>query len=121
MKNSFDAYKLIAAVVLVCALVSGGMLHMAILHTHGDDHDGDEPGHESAMWTDLHDALRHEDKKIFTAAASVMVIDRTSVAYQLAVLEMALLIVLFLYSGSFFDPHRGFYLRRGIAPYRRFT
>lgn len=111
----------VTSLILVMALGGGGLLHAIVPHSHGDDH-GSGQNHESAVWTGLHGALSHEQKKFLLAIVATIAIVtlgiilntfsafRVSMAYLRAVSSLA----------RVRDPNAGELLRRGIHPYRKF-
>ena len=107
-------YALVA--VLLIAFSGAPSLHAFIPHSHGDDHHHTQSG-ESAIWTSLHGAVRHEDKKILAH------VDVDTVT--LALIALASLAGAFaghsLSVRTEWHPLRGRYLTRGLAPYRRFV
>jgi len=96
-----------AVTLLAIVFVMTGIVHDVIPHDHGHS------SAESAIWQQLHSATRHDEKKMLLLPA---------------LLFFALLLSIYICARFFYrienttdDPHTGKYLRRGIAPYRRFT
>ena len=107
-----------ALIALLMATVSGGdIIHAAVPHHHGDDH----AGQESAVWTSLHSALRHEQKKfllVLTALLSIFLVVFASV--RLLVVPVMRKVRMRFASARARDPVLGAALRTGILPHRRF-
>ena len=115
----FKANKyLVTFLVIACLLtfVTAGLLHDVIPHNHGavDNHGNDT---DSAIWSTLHSAIQHDQKKfliIFTESLLVVVS---------SVIAASLLRMVFPVQSPeilVFDPFAGAMLRRGIVPYRKF-
>ena len=112
-------HSLILASILVLTISGGGLLHAAIPHSHGDDHGGRS---ESTIWTGLHSALRHDDKKALFMVTETFVLlvllmfgndlGRTAARLHACLREFR------REQGD--DPMRGMALRRGILRYRAF-
>jgi len=95
---------LIGVSALVLALLSGGLTHDLIKHDHGHG------TQESAMWQELHKAVRHDDKKSIPIPALATIIIALALTVRISLEEIP------PYS---FKQNR--YLTKGIAPYRRFS
>lgn len=108
------------AIAMVGALMFGGVLHSAIQHTHGyaeTDHEH-EQNEESASWTNLHSALRHEDKKLLLLLAAIT--NTVGVVALMVVMPGPQHAIAAVRNTLIRGPLHGDYLRRGIAHYRRF-
>ncbi len=100
---------LLAALVLLVALVGGGLVHAIVPHDDGDNHHDAK----SVVWGSLHSALQHEDKSfallavVFTYAVGVVVLVtyafRTELLFEAVAADSRLQ-----------------HMRRGAAKYRRF-
>jgi hypothetical protein len=115
------AGSIVASLILIVALGSGGLLHAAVPHSHGDDH-SHGGSNDSAMWTDLHSALSHEQKKTLLAVVAVivvvglaMVLRAINILASLAYLRRS------TFAARVRDPNGGELLRRGIHKYRAFA
>ena len=107
------------AIAVIGALMFGGVLHSVIPHTHGyaeDDHQH-EQNEESALWTSLHSALRHEDKKSLLLVIAML---NTGLFAILVIAQVPQSAISVLQNARIHDPLFGEYLTRGIAKYRRF-
>ncbi len=122
MNHIFSAgFSLILTVTVMGSLMFGNALHSTIPHSHGYAETGHEHKHEqneeSASWASLHSALRHEGKKLLLLAA---IISLTGIVAVISIALRSELTALALANTRIYDPLLGEYLRRGIAPYRRF-
>jgi hypothetical protein len=102
--------------ILVSALLLGGILHASLAHSHGSHSHGER---ESITWSQLHSALRHEEKKpLFTLFQSPL-------AFFIAFVSLtAAMAVSYRYGdrrASMRDPFASRALRSGILRYRRFA
>ena len=113
------AHGLILASILVLTISGGGLLHAAIPHSHGDDHGGRS---ESTIWTGLHSALRHDDKKaLFIVTEALILLVLLMLGSDLARAWMRVRLRIREYKRARGDdPLRGMALRRGILKYRAF-
>jgi hypothetical protein len=97
-------------------LLTAGLLHALIPHHHGAiDHHGDDQ--ETAVWTDLHSAVLHDQKKflaVFSESLLLTVLSAIAVSLLLVRIPKYNLEVVAL------DPNAGRRLRRGIVPHRKF-
>ena len=116
-RNSFA----VLALLLVVAVMSGGLLHALIPHSHGngDEHSGGAG--ESIIWQIFHSALQHNDKKALFTLIEPLVLT------VLAVITAHILNAVgsILYTRDFSDPRvhdgsRMSALRRGVFRYRVF-
>jgi hypothetical protein len=102
------------ALVLVAALLGGGLTHASITHDHGHSHDAKE----SSIWMTLHASLRHEDK------SALFVISESFLLVVLAILIASTTAVhthkLGQLMATLRDPYARDALRRGIYRYRMF-
>lgn len=131
--NMFNVASTCLGIVLMCSVVGAPILHNVIPHSHGGGpvqdgiytHDDVDHGHqdqkESAVWSSLHSALRHEDKKLLLVAISV-VFACASVVVGTGILRDVRIRTILAQSRllAAIDPQRGRLLHRGISSYRRF-
>lgn len=111
----------VVCIAFLAAMTLNPILHSFIPHTH---HDGNHEGTESPVWTSLHAALRHEDKKILLFLLALLSIGTLQV-FRFCVQETASLVTAvsdvrarIIRAQSFLA---GRWLIRGISPYRRFA
>jgi hypothetical protein len=57
-----------ATLYLLIAFIGGGLLHSTVPHSHGSE----RRGPVSALWGDLHGALRHEDKQFLATVEMLL-------------------------------------------------
>ncbi|TSC62920.1 MAG: hypothetical protein Athens041674_380 [Parcubacteria group bacterium Athens0416_74] len=102
------------ALVLVVALLVGGLAHASVTHDHGHSHGADE----SSIWMTLHASLRHEEKSaLFVISESfllivlVILIASTTAAHTHKLGQL---------TATLRDPYARDALRRGIYRYRVF-
>jgi hypothetical protein len=101
----------VGTLALLVAFVGGPLLHNAVPHSHGSAHRGPA----SAIWSDLHGALRHEDKQLL---ATVEILLATFLAL-LAVLRIPH--IRLVHARSYADTRaRETGLHRGRERYRAF-
>lgn len=113
---------IVTALILAMFVISGGFMHAALPHDHGngDEHTGGAG--ETIIWQMFHGALQHNDKKaLFTAVEPLILVVLSVIA-----LSMLNIVGSILYSRDFADPRvhdsaRMSALRRGVFRYRVFT
>jgi len=104
----------LVAIVLIFALLGGGLTHAAISHDHGHSHGAEE----SSIWMTLHASLRHEDKSaLFVISESFLLI---VLAILIASTTAAHTHKLGQLMVTLRDPYARDALRRGIYRYRVF-
>lgn len=111
--------------VLPHAHASHAATHATSAHTHTHSHTPatNEAPEESPIWTSLHSALRHEDKKVLLDTVLVLSL------FIFSVLTFRFFIPVFSYTEQCLRiqrsrpriPSEGEWLMSGISPYRRFA
>ena len=122
------------AVLVLIAFTTAPILHDVIPHTHGElvhthtpipdgvypdthQHDPSQPDHdENPIWASLHSAAHHEKKKVL----DIISMPASGMEISIAASILWSFVFYILLASLLFDPFRGRYLHRGIAPYRRF-
>lgn len=133
MKLSGALSAMLCAALLV-AFSTGPLLHSAIPHTHHahahatHTHPGeaDRSESESVVWTSLHSALRHEDKKVLLA---ILLLIETATFFFVTRVNSAQLSRATPANRAYVQWHKrkpldavvGDWLSNGISPYRRFA
>lgn len=117
MWHKTSSITILTACMVMFALLFGGTLHSVIPHTHGSSDHSHEEKTESASWTSLHSALRHEEKQLLQMLLALVWAATLGAAY---VAVQSGLIALFPIPVHAANYQRGDYLRRGIARYRKF-
>ncbi len=116
----------ILALVIISALVFGGVMHSIIPHNHSAHitHESGESDKESPVWVSLHSALRHEDKKllfvllILLSFALAQVVRIRAAHFPPLYRGCAYASMAFTLRPLHFSTGR--WITRGISPYRRF-
>lgn len=102
------------ALVLISALLGGGVTHAAVSHEHGHFHSAEE----SSIWATLHTSLRHEDKSaLFILSESFLLVSIAIIVASTVAVHTHKLVQLVAMRR---DPYARDALRRGIYRYRVF-
>jgi hypothetical protein len=104
------------ACACIIALLFSGLLHSLIPHHHSGAADNHGDDQDSAIWTSLHSAIQHEQKKSLAVVDALMF----SIIWVISVViaETATRVVPAEIVAC--DPCAGAILRRGILPHRTF-
>ena len=95
-------------IMLACTLLSGGLVHALVPHSHGDDHRGEAP-----IWIDLHGSLLHDAKKFLA------IVDESLLLFVIALIVIRARRAPLAFA-TVLDPIVGEPLRRGIHAHRAF-
>jgi hypothetical protein len=100
--------------ILISALLGGGVTHATVSHEHGHSHSAEE----SSIWATLHSSLRHEEKSaLFVLSESFLLVAIAIIVASAAAAHTHKLVQLV---ATRRDPYARDALRRGIYRYRVF-
>lgn len=104
----------LVTLILISALLGGGITHTTVSHEHGHAHSAEE----SSIWATLHSSLRHEEKSVFfVLSESFLLVAIAIIVASTAAAHTHTLVQLIAMRR---DPYARDALRRGIYRYRVF-